>query len=279
MIKAWQDDRGDLSLLDTVTGIARYWLAYGCALPSAVAGLAAGLASGSRWTGINATATVWGELASAFTGVYPEVTGEEHLWSSRPCVFLLNHQSACDALLCARLLRRDTFGIAKKEIREKPVAGFVIGLMGTVFIDRKDPVGAIMALRPAIEALRQGRSMLIAPEGTRSVGGRLGPFKKGAFHVALAARVPIVPIVFHDSWKRLRPGSGIVRPGIVHVTVLPPIPTKTWKTSQLDRHIEAIRQLYLDTLARKGSPTRARRRRRASKRRPPIPRETETPDG
>ena len=277
VIKAWRD-RGDLSLLHALTGIARYWLAYGSALPSAVAGLAAGLASGSRWTGINTTATLWGELASGFTGVRPEVTGEEHLWSSRPCVFLLNHQSACDAFLCARLLRRDTFGIAKKEIREKPLAGFVIALMGTVFIDRADPAGAIAALRPAVEALRGGRSMLIAPEGTRSVAGRLGVFKKGGFHVALAARVPIVPIVFHDSWKRLRPGSGIVRPGIVHVTVFPPIPTKRWKTSDLDQHIAEIRQLYLDTLRKKGSPTRARRRRRrASRRRAPVDGEGKKP--
>jgi putative phosphoserine phosphatase/1-acylglycerol-3-phosphate O-acyltransferase len=268
LIKAWAD-RDDLTLYETVTGIARYWLAYGSVVPSALAGLATGLASGSQATGINVTGSLWGELASGLTGIDVEVVGEEHLWSSRPCIFLFNHQSACEIFLCARLLRRDTFGIAKKEAKEKPVAGLVIDLMGTVFIDRADPTSAIAALKPAVEALKSGRSMLIAPEGTRSADGRLGPFKKGAFHVALASGVPIVPIIFHDSWKRLRPGSGIARPGLVHVTVLPPIPTKTWKSKDLDKHIMDVRRKFLVTLGQKerrgAGNGRAPRRARARK--------------
>jgi len=250
MIRAWED-RKDLTLLQTVSGIARYWLAYGSVFPAAAAGLATGVLSGSRWAGINVTGTLWGELASGLTGIDMVVTGEEHLWSSRPCVFIFNHQSACEMFLCARLLRRDTFGIAKKEVRKKPVAGAVIELMGTVFIDRGNHMQAVEALRPAVQALRHGRSMLIAPEGTRSLDGRLLPFKKGAFHVAKTAGVPIVPIVFHDSWKRLHPHSGIVRPGRVKVTVLPPIPTKGWKASRVDDHIDEIRRLYLRTLGQK----------------------------
>ncbi|MFQ5457901.1 MAG: lysophospholipid acyltransferase family protein, partial [Myxococcota bacterium] len=232
MIKAWAD-RDDLNLLQTTTGIARYWLAYSAVVPSAIAGFAAGVASGSRRAGINVTGSLWAELASGLTGIDMRVEGEEHLWSSRPCVFIFNHQSACEAFLCARLIRRDTFGIAKKEARKKPVAGFVMDLMGTVFIDRSDRRNAIAALRPAVNALKQGRSMLIAPEGTRSGDGRLLPFKKGAFHIARTAGVPLVPIIFHDSGKRLRPGSGIARPGLVHVTVLPPIPTGKWKAADL----------------------------------------------
>ncbi len=261
MIKAWQDRR-DLTLLQTATGIARYWLAYGSVVPSALAGLASGLASGSRWAGINVTGTLWGELASGLTGIDMKVRGEEHLWSSRPCVFMFNHQSACEVFLCARLLRRDAFGIAKQEIRKKPLAGMVIGLMGTVFIDRDDRARAIASLRPAIEALRQGRSMLIAPEGTRSPDGRLGAFKKGGFHVAMAAGVPIVPIIFHDSWKRLHPGSGIVRPGMVHITVLPPIPTKQWKSAELERRMADVRRLFLKHLGQKDDASGAGKRRR-----------------
>jgi len=269
MIRAWADHK-DLTLRQTVSGIARYWLAYGSVLPAAAAGLAAGLLSGSRWAGINATGTIWGELASGLTGVDMDVTGQEHLWSSRPCVFILNHQSACDMFLCARLLRRDTFGIAKKEVRDKPVVGLVMDLMGTVFIDRANHVQAVHALQPAVRALRRGRSMMIAPEGTRSPDGRLLPFKKGAFHVAMAAGVPIVPIVFHDSWKRLHPHSGIVRPGRVKVTVLPPIPTKGWKASRLDEHIAEVRRLYLRTLGQKDEVSARPRRaaRRVPRRRP-----------
>ncbi len=280
MIRAWED-RKDLSLLQTVSGIARYWMAYGSVVPAAVAGVATAVASGSRWTGINTIGSVWGELAGAFMGIEVKVKGEEHLWSSRPCVFIFNHQSAIDVLLCARLIRRDTFGIAKQELRKKPVAGAVIGLMGTVFIDRSDRVRAVEALRPAVEEIRRGRSMLIAPEGHRAADGGLLPFKKGAFHVAMQAGVPLVPIVIHDAFKRLRPGSGIARPGTVHVTVLPPIPTKHWKASRLDEHITQVHRLFLGALGQDEyeAPARPRRvARRVPRRRPePSPEAGETP--
>jgi len=277
MIRAWAD-RKDLTLRQTVSGIARYWLAYGSVLPAAAAGLATGVLSGSRWAGINATGTIWGELAVGLTGIDLDVQGQEHLWSSRPCVFIFNHQSACDVFACARLLRRDTFGIAKKEVRDKPVVGLVMDLMGTVFIDRANHAQAVHALQPAVRALRLGRSMMIAPEGTRSPDGRLLPFKKGAFHVAMATGVPIVPIVFHDSWKRLHPHSGIVRPGRVKVTVLPPIPTKGWKASRMDEHIAEVRRLYLRTLGQKDeAPARPRRAARRVTRRRPSRGPEETP--
>jgi putative phosphoserine phosphatase/1-acylglycerol-3-phosphate O-acyltransferase len=267
MIKAWEDAR-DLSLPEKVSGIARYWLAYGSAVPAAIGGAAAAVASGSRWTGINATANIWAELGAAFLGIRMEVSGEAHVWSTRPCVFLFNHQSAIDVLVCARLLRRDTFGIAKQEARRKPVVGRIMGLMGTVFIDRADREKAIAAMKPAVDEIKRGRSMLIAPEGTRSPDGKLGPFKKGAFHVAMAAGAPLVPIVIHDAWKRLRPGSGVVRPGTVHVTVLPPIPTRSWKAADLDRHIAEVRHRYLKALGQveeaEPAPAAKRPRRRAS---------------
>ena len=275
MVRAWED-RKDLTLLQTVSGIARYWLAYGTAVPAAMAGFAAAAASGSRWTGINTLGSVWSELAGAFMGIEVKVKGEEHLWSSRPCVFIFNHQSAIDVLTCARLVRRDTFGIAKQEVRQKPVVGAIIGLMGTVFIDRADRMKALEALRPAVEEIRRGRSMLIAPEGHRAADGQLLPFKKGAFHIAMQAGVPLVPIVFHDAYKRLRPGSGIARPGTVHVTVLPPIPTTHWKASRLDDHIAEVRRLFLRALGQKDNEAPARPRRAA--RRVPRPRPVPAPE-
>lgn len=262
MIKAWAD-RSDLTLFETATGIGRYWLAYGAAVPAAIAGLAAGAAAGSRRTVVHVTSNLWAELASGFTGIDMKVDGEAHLWSHRPCVFMFNHQSACEAFLCARLLRRDVFAIAKKEVRDKPVIGPVMDLLGIVFIDRENRMSAIAALRPAVQAIRGGRSMVIAPEGTRSRDGRLGSFKKGGFHVAMQAGVPIVPIVFHDSIQRLRPGSGIARPGVVRISVLPPVPTKGWKPVDLERRMDDVRQLFLQTLGQKDSRGKPRSRRRA----------------
>ena len=105
-------------------------------------------------------------------------------------MFIFNHQSAIDVLILCKLLHRDFVGISKQEVRSNPIFGPFFALAGTVFIDRSDRTKAIEALKPAVEALREGLSIAIAPEGTRSSTGRLGRFKKGAFHIAMAARRP-----------------------------------------------------------------------------------------
>jgi putative phosphoserine phosphatase/1-acylglycerol-3-phosphate O-acyltransferase len=176
------------------------------------------------------------------------VKGEEHLWSQRPAVFVFNHQSGVDALLVAKLLRKDFAGIAKQEIRSVPVLGQAFEFAGTVFIDRGDTQKAIDAMAPAVEALKQGRSIAIAPEGTRSRTPRLGPFKKGAFHLALQAGVPIVPIVFKNTLDVLPRGAIVMRPANVEAIVLPPIDTSAWTRDTLDAEIEAVRKQFLEVL-------------------------------
>jgi putative phosphoserine phosphatase/1-acylglycerol-3-phosphate O-acyltransferase len=177
-----------------------------------------------------------------------QVTGEQHLWSHRPAVFIFNHQSGIDVMLLCKLLRRDIVGIAKQEVRMNPLFGPAFALAGTVFIDRFDHERAIQALEPAVDALRQGLSLAIAPEGTRSPTPRLGRFKKGAFHLAMAARAPLVPIVFRNALDALPKHAFVVRPATVEVVVHPPISTAAWSVDTLDGHIARIHKLFSDTL-------------------------------
>jgi putative phosphoserine phosphatase/1-acylglycerol-3-phosphate O-acyltransferase len=171
------------------------------------------------------------------------------LWSHRPAVFIFNHQSGLDAILMLKLLRRDLTGVGKKEIKSNPIFGPLFGAAGAVFIDRSDRAGAIRALAPAVTALHEGRSLLIAPEGTRSRTPRLGRFKKGAFHIAMQAGVPIVPVVFRNVLDALPRDALVVRPATVEAVVLPPIDTRDWTREGLDEEIRAIRDQYLDVLA------------------------------
>jgi putative phosphoserine phosphatase/1-acylglycerol-3-phosphate O-acyltransferase len=191
----------------------------------------------------------WGDLGTALAGIDVAVEGEEHLWSDRPAVFIFNHQSALDVLLLAKLLRRDFVGVAKKELRRVPILGTLARLSGTVFIDRADSKSAIRALQPAVDALRAGTSLAIAPEGTRTPTPRLAPFKKGAFHMAMQARVPIVPIVIKNALDALPKHALVIRPARVEVVVHPPISTRSWTRENLDEQIAAIRRLYEETLA------------------------------
>jgi putative phosphoserine phosphatase/1-acylglycerol-3-phosphate O-acyltransferase len=91
-----------------------------------------------------------------------------------------------------------------------------------------------------VERLKSGTSIAIAPEGTRSPTPRLNRFKKGAFHLAMQAGVPLVPVVIRNAGDVMWRGSLVIRPGTIDVAVLKPIPTKSWKVAELDDRIEKI---------------------------------------
>jgi len=228
--------------------VLRTSLAIGSLVPSLLLGVPAALLSGSWRRAVNVAISTWGELGTALAGVDVRVTGEEHLWSQRPAVFIFNHQSGIDMLVLCRLLRRDIVGIAKQEIRRNPIFGPAFALAGAVFVDRFNHQRAVAALKPALDALRQGVSIVLAPEGTRSSTPRLGRFKKGAFHLAMTAGVPIVPIVLRNTLDALPKHAMVVRPTTIEVVVHPPISTADWTPATLDREIEAMQRLYSETL-------------------------------
>ncbi len=231
-----------------VAPILRSALAAGSVLPSLAAGVSVLALNRDLSEAKNLSLGAWGDFGTALAGLSIGIEGEEHLWSSRPAVFLFNHQSALDGLIVAKLVRRDVVGIAKDELRRHPFWGPVFALAGTVFIDRGNRAKAIEALAPAVEALHKGVSIAIAPEGTRSTTARLGPFKKGAFHIAMQAGVPIVPIVLRNAHDALPKGAWFVRPSEIEVVVHPPISTSDWTRDDLDRRIEEIHALYQATL-------------------------------
>lgn len=147
-----------------------------------------------------------------------------------------------------KLVRRDVTGVGKKEIQRDPIFGPIFSAAGVVFVDRADTGKAIEALQPAVEALRQGRSLAIAPEGTRSPTPKLGRFKKGAFHMAMQAGVPIVPVVFRNVLDAFPKDASVIRPATIEVVVLPPVETRDWTVEGLDEEIRRIRDRYLAVL-------------------------------
>ena len=232
-----------------MTGLLRSLGVAASVLVSLLVGLALFVAWRDRRRAANAMIGVWVRIAPPIAGLRLEVRNAERIAASRPAIFLFNHQSAVDVLILCMLLRRDFTGVAKQEVRRNWILGPAFAFAGAVFIDRFHRARAIAALQPAIGVLRAGISVGIAPEGTRSVGAALGPFKKGAFRLALAARVPVVPIVIRDSHRVLPRNAISLRPGTVHVDVLEPIATDAWTLASLDARITEIRQRYLLQLA------------------------------
>jgi putative phosphoserine phosphatase/1-acylglycerol-3-phosphate O-acyltransferase len=216
--------------------------------PGLAGGLATLAATGDRRRAINRAVELWGELGTRACGVTLEVAGREHL-GLRPAVFVFNHQSGADPFLLCALLRRDFVGVAKAEIRRNPVLGPAFAFADTVFVERGNRPLSLAALAPAIETLRRGLAIAVAPEGTRSDGAALGPFKKGGFWIAMGARVPIVPIVLHNAADVIPRGGWLMRPARVRVTVLPPIPTDRWNPAVLDARVAEVHHLFQQTLA------------------------------
>jgi putative phosphoserine phosphatase / 1-acylglycerol-3-phosphate O-acyltransferase len=233
----------------TPVTVARTAASFGALGVGVAAGLGMGLLNRDRRTALGVAATVASELSLAAAGVRVSVVGADNLWKARPAVFLFNHQSQLDVTVLGSLLRRDFTAVAKKELATDPVFAPMGWLADVAYVDRGDPAKAKAALAPAVDALRNGTSLVIAPEGTRSPTPRLLPFKKGAFHMAMQAKVPIVPIVIRNAGEIMAPRGVLISSGVVDVAVLDPIDTRRWTVRTVAKHADEIRGLYLETLA------------------------------
>jgi putative phosphoserine phosphatase/1-acylglycerol-3-phosphate O-acyltransferase len=231
-----------------VTSVARTAAAYGGMAAAFGAGLGLGLVKRSRRDAVNFTLSAGPDVALALAGIHLRVTGEEHLWSHRPAIFIFNHQSILDGFILMKLIREDVTGVAKKEVASQPGFGQFARLANMAFLDRGNPGQARAALAPVVERLREGYSIAISPEGTRSPTPTVGAFKKGAFHMAMQGEVPIVPVVIRNAGELLWRGSKVMRSGTVDVHVLEPISVADWTVDTLGGHVADVRELFVRTL-------------------------------
>ena len=211
-------------------------------------GVGLGVLNRSRRTAVNYVATVGPEVALGLAGVELRMSGEEHVWSHRPAVFVFNHQSSFDVIVISRLLERDFTAVAKAELAHDPRFAALGALADVAYVHRGDHTQSQAALAPVVEKLRSGLSLAIAPEGTRSATPTLGPFKKGAFHIAVEAQVPVVPVVIRNAGEIMWRASLVARPGTVDVAVLPPVPTEGLGADDVDDLCGRVREQFLATL-------------------------------
>lgn len=228
--------------------MARTAGAYGAMGLSFLAGLGYMRLTGDRRKTVDMITQAAADSALRVLGVQVEVVGKENLWNHRPCIFALNHQSKFDMFAMMYLVRRDFTGVAKIEARKVPGFGYFMEMADVAFLDRSDSGKAINALKPAVERLKRGLSLCIAPEGTRSWTPKVGPFKKGPFHLAMQAGVPIVPVVFRNTGEIMGRNDQTMRSGLLQVAVLSPVDVSDWKVEELDQRIADVRQRYVDTL-------------------------------
>jgi putative phosphoserine phosphatase/1-acylglycerol-3-phosphate O-acyltransferase len=224
-----------------IGNILRAVLSYASFIPSVIKGYSEG--------GIYSAFTSMSDMVISINGVTLNIKGKENLWKNRPAVFILNHQSSFDMLIAISLLRTNVTGVIKKEIGDYPILGQLLRMANVVFVDNQNRNDNIKEkLLPAVEGLKKGISLVIFPEGTRSFDHTLANFKKGAFHIAIQAKVPIVPIIIKNSHDIMPRGSHTINPGTVDITVLESISTVDWTPENMDSKIKDIRNLYLKEL-------------------------------
>jgi 1-acyl-sn-glycerol-3-phosphate acyltransferase len=173
-------------------------------------------------------------------GVKVKTVGLEDLDWRRTYIFMCNHVSNVDPPIVIPIMPRRTSVLVKKELFRVPLLGWAMRLANLVPVDRRNREAAIASLRFAAEVLRSGTSMTLWPEGTRSSDGRLLPFKKGPFHLAMESGVAIVPISLvgtHEIWPK---GEFVIHPGTATVIFHQPIDPAAF--SALEDLIGAVRQ-------------------------------------
>lgn len=222
---------------------------FGSMFPVAAGAVGIGVLTRNRRRGVNFFTSTFSQLSLAIAGVQLNVIGQENLTAQRPAVFIFNHRNQVDPVIAGALVRDNWIGVGKKELKKDPIMGTLGRLLDGVFIDRDDPVAAVETMHEVEDRARRGLSIVIAPEGTRVDTTEVGPFKKGPFRLAMAAGIPIVPIVIRNAELVAARNSTVVNPGTVDVAVFPPISVQDWTVENLPERIAEVRQLYLDTLA------------------------------
>jgi len=187
-------------------------------------------------------ANIWGRLNLFTSGVKLEIRGLDNIIKDKPQILMSNHQGIYDIFALSTMPLSFRW-LAKKELFRIPIFGWLMFVAGCVSIDRSDFRRAMNSMNTAQTRIKNGASIMIFPEGTRSFDGTLLPFKKGGFVMALKTKTPIVPITITDSIMVMRRGTMKVSPGNIKIIIDKPIETLNLGYKDRDDLIKRVREV------------------------------------
>jgi 1-acyl-sn-glycerol-3-phosphate acyltransferase len=180
-------------------------------------------------------------------GIKIDMKGQENIPAGRSCIFMSNHVSNLDPPVTIPLLPGRSSVLLKKELMSIPILGRAMRMAKFVPVERGHRRDAAQAsVEAAADALRSGLHILVYPEGTRSLDGRLSTFKKGPFFLALETKAPIVPIAISGTQTMMRKGSNAITPGLAKIQLLPAIEPSNYATRE--ELLQAVRNAIAEAL-------------------------------
>jgi 1-acyl-sn-glycerol-3-phosphate acyltransferase len=193
---------------------------------------------------IQETPKKWSETIMKMTGSEVEVRGEQNL-PNGPVLFVSNHEGDFDVPLLLGFVNKPFGFISKIEVKKVPVLSKWMDVMNCVYLDRKDRRQAVRSIREGVKSLKEGHSILIFPEGTRSKGGPIGEFKSGSLRLAKDAGVPIVPISIKGTADVFEKNGRMIKPAKISLTIFPPIPFEEYQDKDLKVVAEELKEIIV----------------------------------
>jgi len=189
-------------------------------------------------------------LVLLVSGVRLRVRGQENFEAGRRYVVMMNHVNILDPLVFYAVFPGPARGVEEESHFRWPLYGAVIRRIGMVPIDRKNSLKARESIKRAADLVRGRKdySIAILPEGTRTLDGKLGPFKRGGFHLALETGLDILPIVQRGGFRIIHKGSLLIRPGRVDLTIEPPVPVAGFGKEDIGKLADDVRAVFLRVL-------------------------------
>ncbi|KAA6348093.1 1-acyl-sn-glycerol-3-phosphate acyltransferase [termite gut metagenome] len=186
---------------------------------------------------------IWSRFTCFITFSPVKVTGREKLDKKQSYIFVANHQGAYDIFLIYGYLGIPIKWIMKQSLRKIPFVGKACEMAGFIFVDNSSPVAAAKTIKEAEKRLKNGASIAIFPEGSRSRNGKLGKFKKGAYQMAMDLKLPIVPVTINGSYEVMSKKSFCIRPHKMELIIHEPITTPDLVPDTMREAAVAIRTL------------------------------------
>jgi len=201
---------------------------------------------------VHRIANLWARMLLWLAGTKVEVIGLENVRQGKPQIFMANHQSDFDILIVLAHIPGQFRWIAKKELFKVPIFGKAMRNAGYIEIDRQNHEKALRSLEEAAQKIREGKSVVTFPEGTRSKDGTIKAFKQGMFHLAIQAGVPITPISIIGAHEIMPKRSLVVKPGTITMVIDRPVAVSGYTIETRGELIEKVRNIIIRNFENRG---------------------------